>query len=64
MVSPIEGVFFDIEFFVFKRGAAFVLFEEAVEVGEVVEAGGIADLGNGLVCIQKELACMANAKVD
>ena len=46
------------------RGAPFSLFEDAVEVGEVVEATVVADLADGVGGINQQAGGIAQADVD
>lgn len=46
------------------RGAPFSLFEDAVEVGEVVEATVVADLADGVGGVDQQAGGIAQADVD
>lgn len=60
---PVKRIFLFVRFAVLEGGAFPVFFEQAVEVGQVVEAL-VADLADGQVRLDQQLAGMPDAVVD
>ena len=62
--GPVEIVFLLVPAAVFEWGAGAVFFEQPVEIGHVVEPGAVADLVDGFVGAQQQLAGVADAHVQ